>query len=93
MEERNLTENILIELGFEKTIVPPEEAGDERGYYYFTYELYNGNCLISNSDDMCDNNGCYDITIFNMEDAGIFDNIDVVENLIKAIKTGKRGGE
>lgn len=33
-----MTEEDLIEMGFETRIIPPEEAGDLKGYYYYFWE-------------------------------------------------------
>lgn len=45
-----MTEQNLINLGFKKVIVPPEEAGDPNGFHYYTYDKGSFS-LISNSND------------------------------------------
>lgn len=42
-----MTEDSLIELGFEKIYVPVEESGDEKDYYYYNYKLNEDINLVS----------------------------------------------
>lgn len=42
-----ITEEGLIDLGFEKVDVPVEESGNFEHYYYYQYKLGNGGVLIS----------------------------------------------
>ena len=42
-----MTEQDLINLNFKKTIVSPEESGDENGFYYYSMDFGRGICLIS----------------------------------------------
>ena len=44
-----MTEDELIELGFEKTIIPVEESGAEKDYWYYT--LYIGDVSLMSSDN------------------------------------------
>ena len=85
MKKRNLTEERLMSLGFKKVFVSPEEAGDDRGYHYFVYELFNGECLISQADNERKDE-YYDIQFFHMIDAGYFTNEEDIVNLISAIE-------
>ena len=59
----NITNNNLLELGFNENIVTPEEAGDENGYKYYCFNVNDKCLLISNSDDECDNE--YTIEFYN----------------------------
>lgn len=88
-EQPDLTEEKLLKIGFEKFLEPAKETGNEHDYYYFTYELFNKECLITNANDET-NNGLYEVTIFNMPDAGVFDNEEQVINLIETIKSGRK---
>jgi hypothetical protein len=85
--KRNLTEEKLIELGFEKIIVPVEESLDDYEYYYFTYELFDNECLmtIQSSDEADD--GLYDVSFFHMESAPKYSTSKQVQDLINAIKS------
>lgn len=64
---RKLTEEVLLELGFEKVIVTAEESGDNE-FYYFTLDLTGDGreCLISDASDQVDN-GEFVVDMFNTE--------------------------
>lgn len=85
--ERDLTEEKLLEIGFEKITVPVEESLDDHEYYYFCYELFNGEALITNqsSDDVVD--GLYDVSFFHMEDAGKYSTVKQLTDLINGINS------
>jgi hypothetical protein len=60
--QQKIEEQDLIDLDFEKIVVPIEESGGPVGYYYYTIDLLDGPykmCLISNSDDDAINEGWY----------------------------------
>jgi len=61
MKNQKIEEQDLIDLGFEKILVPEEESG-ANSFYYYTLDLLDGPykmCLISNSDDDAVNSGWY----------------------------------
>lgn len=86
--KRNLTEEKLIELGFEKEIVYQEESLDDHNYHYFCYELFNGECLITQTNDEI-TDGLYDVEFFTMGDAGKYSTSKQVQDLINSIKLGE----
>lgn len=83
---KKLTELDLLELGFEKVMVSPEESGEEFGYFYFIYGGDGEVTLIS-----CANNECEDeyyIEFFDNPMQGRFYNYDDIWELIKILKCG-----
>jgi hypothetical protein len=67
IEDSLLTEEVLIELGFERIDVSAEESGDDE-YHYFIYELnddeYDDLSIISNDSNDAEN-GLYSVELFN----------------------------
>ena len=61
-----MKEQELIDLGFKKTDVSPEEAGDENGFHYYTYDFSDsgGLSLISNSNDEAKKDEQWSVEIF-----------------------------
>jgi hypothetical protein len=45
-----MVEQVLKDLGFERTLVPIEESGCDKDFYYYTLEI-GDICLISNADE------------------------------------------
>lgn len=84
---KDITEGVLRMIGFTKTNVSPEEAGDDKGYYYFTIEINNKCLLISNSNDEADN-GHYSIEFFQYEGLSTTNSVDLID-LIRVLKKMK----
>jgi len=65
-----MTEQELIRLDFERVDVSPEEAGDENGFHYYTYDFSdsNGLCLISSSNDEAEKEEQWSVQIFDYDD-------------------------
>jgi len=65
-----MTEQELIRLDFERVDVSPEEAGDENGFHYYTYDFSNnrGLSLISNSNDEAKEDEQWSVQIFDYDD-------------------------
>ena len=82
---RDLDDKKLIELGFKLINVSPEEAGDEVGFCYYVYSLYNGEGLITQTDSERTDE-FFDIEFVMMEDAGQYSNSVDVTKLINSIK-------
>lgn len=61
-----ITEELLHELGFNKVDVSPEEAGDDRGFYYYCLD-FDGITLITNSDDEANESGSLEVYLFESE--------------------------
>jgi hypothetical protein len=77
-----MTEQEIIDLGFEKTIVPAEESGELTDFYYYSRDIEHI-CLISNSNDELVN-GDWFIEIL---EGGIrFFNSDDVRQLISLLE-------
>jgi len=55
-----MKEEVFIELGFEKIIVPPEQSGSPNDWYYYSLDIGNLSLLTSASDEIVDSNWyCY----------------------------------
>lgn len=59
----NITEEVLLDLGFIKNDVTAEESGGDP-FYYFTYEKNDKCLLISNANDEIIDDKYYEIEIF-----------------------------
>lgn len=84
----NITEKDLIELGFTREVVLPEESGEKKKFHYFVLDI-GELCLITNSNDECIDHK-YKVEFFDYTNVGYFDDFDIVKNLIKLIKSGKK---
>jgi hypothetical protein len=64
-----MKEQDLIDLGFKRTDVSPEEAGDENGFHYYTYDFSDsrGLSLISNSNDEAEKEKQWSVEIFDYD--------------------------
>ena len=80
----DISEGVLRILGFNKIIVNPEEAGNDVGYYYFTFEINDKCLLISNSNDEADN-GHYSVEFFQHEGLSTTNSVDLID-LIRVLK-------
>ena len=82
-----MTEQELIRLDFERVDVSPEEAGDENGFHYYTYDFSNsrGLSLISNSNDEAKEDEQWSVQIFDYDDISFTD----VERLLDFINIVK----
>jgi hypothetical protein len=82
-----MTEKELIDAGFKKIIVSEEESGMDYPYYFYSLDVTEGLCLISNADDEA-KEGNYTVGNF---DCGLFtDKIEHVTELIKTLKTWEK---
>ena len=76
-----MKEQDLIDLGFKRTDVSAEEAGDENGFYYYTYDFSDsrGLSLISNSNDEAEKAGQWVVEIFDYDNILFTDKKMVLE--------------
>lgn len=86
---KNITEKDLLAMGFEKIQVTPEESGDPEGYYYFCYELGNGECLLTQANKERDAI-FYSVEFLNIPDLGKFWQSFDVRSLIEILKRAER---
>ena len=82
-----MKEQELIKLDFKRVDVSPEEAGDENGFHYYTYDFSDskGLCLISSSDDEAEKEEQWSVQIFDYDDISFTD----VERLLGFINIVK----
>jgi hypothetical protein len=77
-----MTEDELIELGFEKTIIPVEESGAEKDYWYYT--LYIGDVSLMSTDNEDSGRKSWSVEIF---DTGTwikdFEDLDTLIRILK----------
>jgi hypothetical protein len=78
-----MTEEIFEKLGFERVDVSAEEAGDQRGFYYYSIDIGDIG-LISNSDDEAEKNG-WECSIFDSMTLKIKGSGDL-EDLVRIIR-------
>jgi len=79
-----MTEQQIIDLGFFKIEIPPEESGDEY-YYFYEYEFGNtGLCLVTPAHDNVDND--WWVEPFNYEGLRIHD-YDLLVQLMETVNT------
>jgi len=83
---KKITEENLLDLGFERHDVGIEESGD-KSFYYFTFEI-GSLCLLSNSDDECID-GMYAIEFLDYSDAVRFNDIKTLTDLVKLLLANK----
>lgn len=82
-----MTEIELIDLGFKRVEISPEESGDGKGFYYYIYELSENNytfCLMSNENDNTIN-GKWWVKFMEVDEYQYFDK-KVVGTIINSIK-------
>ena len=84
----NITSKQLKKLGFKKVKVTPEEAGDVKGFYYYTYDfidnLVNSLGLITNSNDDRYKGKYWTVVIFNYDDIE-FTSVNDLREFIKIV--------
>jgi len=82
-----MTEQGLIKLDFKRVDVSPEEAGDENGFHYYTYDFSNsrGLSLISNSNDEAKEDEQWSVQIFDYDDIS-FTDVERLLDFINIIK-------
>ena len=83
-----MTEEIFIELNFEKNVVTMEESGNDKDFYYYSLDI-GDICIISNADDEAAKNGW---------EAYIFDSLTMrvkgsgdLEDLVRIIRNNTNG--
>ncbi len=81
-----MKEQDLIDLGFKRNNISPEESGD-KPYFYFTYNITHELCLISTDNDEAEKNGWY-VELFDYENIEIR-NLKDLKNLIDIIERNK----
>ncbi|MEI6424459.1 MAG: hypothetical protein WCP55_19735 [Lentisphaerota bacterium] len=84
---RNITEVGLLNLGFERQDVSIEESGQDKPFYYFTFEI-DKLCLISNSNDECVGK-MYNVEFFDYSDAVRFTDIKILSDLVEILKSNR----
>jgi hypothetical protein len=87
---KNITDKKLLNLGFERVIITPEEANAPVGYYYFVYNVGdNKSLLITNTSDECPSSGCFYVEFFDVSEIGKFYDLKSVKKLVKLLKKAK----
>lgn len=82
-----MTEIELVDLGFKRVEISPEESGDGKGFYYYTYDLSENDytfALMSNENDNTIN-GKWWVKFMEVDDYTYFDK-NVVSSIINSIK-------
>jgi hypothetical protein len=76
-----LTEQHLLDLGFERIDVPKEQSGDDNDFYYYDLDI-NGLGLISSDSDSKD---ILNVSIFNYDGLNVYD-YETLKELIDVLK-------
>ena len=82
-----IKEQELIDVGFLRADVSPEEAGTKTGYYYYDYDLIENNytiSLISQCSDEIKNDN-WVVNFFEAENV-VFNTIDDIKHIINIFK-------
>ena len=83
-----MTEEIFKELGFERVEVSAEEAGDGRGFYYYSIDI-GDICLISNDDEIAQKDG-WEAYMFDSRTMKVKGSGDL-EDLVRIIRNNTNG--
>ena len=83
-----MTEDIFEKLGFERVEVSAEEAGDQRGFYYYSIDI-GDICIMSNSDDEAIEKG-WEAFIFDSMTMKVKGSGDL-EDLVRIIRNNTNG--
>ena len=83
-----MTEQDLIDLGFEKQIVTKEQSGGPTDWHYYTYYFAKGFSLISQASDEVTNDKWF-VEVFETDGKIEFTDLDLVKELISLINKGK----
>ncbi len=86
MSKKGISESKLLELGFKKTTVPPEESGCDNEFSYFVYETNDGKGVLISSDSDTLKNGLYYVEFYDTENLGKIYSSGMLEILITVIK-------
>lgn len=83
-----MTEQIFTDLGFERNIVTMEESGEDYDFYYYTLNI-GDICLMSNSDDVANEEGwsCCIFDSMTLEIKGAGD----LEDLVRILRLNTLG--
>ena len=82
-----MSEQEIIDLGFEMQHQTTESSGSDYDWYYYTLDI-GDICLITNADDEAVENG-WDVSIFNFQSCVIKDSKDLID-LIKIFKANTK---
>ena len=78
-----MTEQEIIELGFEQNYITTEESGCENDYWYYTYDI-GDMCLITSSNDESGKK-LWTVTFFDYNDV-VFKDAEPVRDLIAILE-------
>jgi len=78
-----MTEQEIIELGFEQNYIPKEESGCKDDYWYYTYDI-GDMCLITSASDESGKK-MWTITFFDYNDV-VFKDAEPVRDLIAILE-------
>jgi hypothetical protein len=78
-----MTEQEIIELGFEQNYITTEESGCENDYWYYTYDI-GDMCLITSSNDESGKK-LWTVTFFDYNDI-VFKDAEPVRDLIAILE-------
>lgn len=80
-----MTEQDLLDLGFEKNLVDDEESGNGYDYYYYKLKLTESFSLESKDSDEIEND-IWTVSSFDIEELS-FEKLDKLKNFIEVFKS------
>ena len=83
-----MTEQDLIDLGFEKNIETAEDSGSPNDWHYYTYDFCKGLSLITQASDQVKNGEWY-VEFFEVEDDIRFTDRDHLSSLMDKIELAR----
>lgn len=86
-----ITEKKLLELGFKKQIVSPEESGTEKGYHFFVLDIDDECVLITTADDETVKGG-YVVEFFSFNNICYADS-KILDTLVNVLRLGSINGK
>jgi hypothetical protein len=84
---KNIYRIDLINLGFDENLVTKEDSGCNNEYYYYSFTIGDDCLLISDASD--ENDGCYTVEIFNLNNQIQIRNLDNLNDLIQIINKNR----
>jgi len=84
---KNIYRIDLINLGFDENLVTKEDSGCNNEYYYYSFTIGDDCLLISDASD--ENDGCYTVEIFNLNNQIQIRNLDNLKDLIQIINKNR----
>lgn len=84
-----MKEQDLIALGFKRKVVPKEESGDAKDWYYYIYDFTAGLALITSENEKIKKETGWYVEVFETADKIRFTDVEDVKAFILMIESAK----